>query len=136
MKNHRKHSPSNRPNSLQRGNDRRRTKHLAPCSFTNKHRFRTERAANNALRQAEDARLVASYFGAETNRQEKRAYHCKACDGWHLTSKGKHVEPPGVQGLTARSFPSPRAPIPPALLKAAEERRRKTDRVSDDGSGQ
>jgi hypothetical protein len=50
------------------------------CSATGKIRYATARAAHLAVRQA--------YWGRRTKTQPRRVYHCKQCQGYHLSSKG------------------------------------------------
>ncbi len=50
------------------------------CSDTGKRRFTTARAAHIAVQQA--------YWGRRTQKQPRRVYYCKQCQGYHLSSNG------------------------------------------------
>jgi hypothetical protein len=64
----------------------RRDLHLQRCQLDGKVRFRDKREATRALHLAAAARLHAEALGTWSPRQERRAYHCAMCQGWHLTS--------------------------------------------------
>ena len=61
-------------------------RHLARCPGGGKRRFRDQTEAVEALHRAVAARRLANRERTETRRQECRAYPCRACQGWHLTS--------------------------------------------------
>lgn len=50
---------------------------------TGKTRYRTERIAKAVLTDC----LIKQAFNERTKRRERRAYECRFCGGWHLTSK-------------------------------------------------
>ncbi|MEY3696965.1 MAG: hypothetical protein RJA41_615 [Actinomycetota bacterium] len=54
---------------------------------TGKVRFKDHDHAVSALHKAKNRRALALENEIETPRQECRAYKCKACKGFHLTSK-------------------------------------------------
>lgn len=53
----------------------------AECE-TGKIRYGSQREANKALTKLLRFRAVQG----RTERLEQRSYHCRPCDGWHLTS--------------------------------------------------
>ena len=57
---------------------------------TGKHRFHTEHLAQVALVEA-----VMKHNRGNAKRRECRHYHCKQCNGWHLTSR------PALRPVTA-----------------------------------
>lgn len=64
---------------------------LTRCPITGKRRFRDHEEAVEALQKARNARKRAD---GPTRRQERRAYECHICRGWHLTSKETWADQP------------------------------------------
>ena len=85
----------------------RKAKLSAACQRTGKRRYKTEEAA---LRIVEDATWWRERGDAQ--RQERRAYACEWCCGFHVTSL---PEPPKA-----------RTPLPPVSKKRATEQRQRT----------
>lgn len=56
--------------------------HTDKCGPTGKVRYRTRAAALIGLGETQQAAEEGDH-----RRREERAYHCKQCDGFHLTSK-------------------------------------------------
>lgn len=77
------------------------------CAATGKRRFANLDAAQQALDSAEFWRARG-----DEKRQEKRAYECKQCGGWHLTS----LERPKLRQV----------PIKPVSAKRAREQRQRS----------
>ena len=50
------------------------------CPATGKLRFTTALAAHLAVKQA--------FWSRRTKKQPRRAYYCKHCQGYHLSSRG------------------------------------------------
>jgi hypothetical protein len=63
-----------------------RRAHLQRCPASRKVRFRDKREATRALHYAAATRQSTEGLGIRSRRQERRAYPCGACNGWHLTS--------------------------------------------------
>lgn len=61
------------------------------CPSSNKYRFRDHSEVVQALHRAQNARYWAAVEGSATRRREVRAYRCRDCNGWHLTSQGKRT---------------------------------------------
>jgi len=63
-------------------------RHLTRCPVGGKRRFRDETEAVEALHRAvaAPARGLANRERTTTRRRECRAYPCRVCQGWHLTS--------------------------------------------------
>ena len=51
------------------------------CPETGKLRYATARAAHEAVAQA--------YWGRRTQKQPRRVYYCKQCQGYHLSANGE-----------------------------------------------
>jgi hypothetical protein len=51
------------------------------CPETGKRRYATSRAAHIAIRQV--------YWGKRTQKQPRRVYYCKQCQGYHLSANGE-----------------------------------------------
>lgn len=62
-------------------------RHLDRCSTSGKLRFRDKQEALNAVHAALVSRQFAEVDGSTTTRQERRAYSCASCHGWHITSQ-------------------------------------------------
>lgn len=60
--------------------------HLQRCGVSGKVRFRDKREATRAVHRAVAARHHAGAIGVWSSRQERRAYWCSECKGWHVTS--------------------------------------------------
>lgn len=60
--------------------------HTTSCKC-GKFRFRDHALAIQALHSAQRSRKIARELGTTTRRQERRAYPCDLCNGWHLTSR-------------------------------------------------
>ena len=56
------------------------------CGPTGKRRFRSAAAAGIALETARTHAADPTDARAE-RRRERRIYHCRQCDGWHLSSQ-------------------------------------------------
>jgi hypothetical protein len=61
--------------------------HLGHCPMGGKVRFRDKREAVQALHFAAARRHLTEADGQACCRQERRAYSCAVCKGWHLTSQ-------------------------------------------------
>lgn len=57
------------------------------CQTTGKVRFPDAISATRALHRAAIARASAEFGRLTTRRTERRKYHCRLCNGWHLTSQ-------------------------------------------------
>lgn len=62
-------------------------RHLDRCSSSGKLRFRDKQEALKAVHAARVSRQFAEVDGSTTTRQERRAYSCAGCHGWHITSQ-------------------------------------------------
>lgn len=51
------------------------------CPETGKRRYATARAAHLAVAQV--------YWGKRTQKQPRRVYYCKQCQGYHLSANGE-----------------------------------------------
>mgnify|MGYP000886312270 CR=1 len=71
----------------------RRHARLQKCPASRKARFRDKREATLAIHSAVTARRYADELGIHTARQERRAYRCESCKGWHLTSSDYYPQP-------------------------------------------
>ena len=60
-----------------------------PCG---KVRFKDHDHAVTALHAAKNRRTTAASTNQQTLRQECRAYKCKECKGFHLTSKADYTK--------------------------------------------
>jgi hypothetical protein len=65
---------------------RRHRRRADICPATGKIRWRDHEEAIRALHTTQNAKATATFYGAESRRNENRAYACVACSGWHLTS--------------------------------------------------
>lgn len=64
--------------------------HVWPrCPVTGKARLGERRDAKLALERAAHVRARAALDGASTKAEVRRAYRCRYCGGWHLTSQEK-----------------------------------------------
>jgi hypothetical protein len=59
---------------------------LQRCGVSKKVRFRDKREATRAVHRAVACRQHAESIGVWSPRQERRAYGCSDCKGWHVTS--------------------------------------------------
>lgn len=66
--------------------------HLQRCGVSGKVRFRDKREATRAVHQAVAARHNAAAIGVKSSRQERRAYWCSECKGWHMTSSANRAK--------------------------------------------
>jgi hypothetical protein len=62
------------------------------CPATGKRRLGERKDVKLALRAARFARSAAQVIGATSVRAEIRGYRCRACRGWHLTSREQSVD--------------------------------------------
>jgi hypothetical protein len=110
------------------------------CPSSSKYRFRDHSEAIQALHRAQNARHWAEADGTTTRRSEVRAYRCRDCNGWHLTSQGKRTaqrdavpmdQPPAMTSRSDRA--QTRGALPAQLigsLRGAVERRHHTGQAS------
>jgi len=82
--------PSNMPYTSHPTSSHMQPRRMTHCPVTGKARFRNQGDAKDALLHAAFARAVT--LGSEaTRREEVRAYWCRHCHGWHLTSQTLRV---------------------------------------------
>lgn len=65
--------------------------HALPVCESGKLRYRDRTQAQDALTVAKHRGVTARGYGEATSRNERRAYCCPICSGWHLTSQPGHT---------------------------------------------
>lgn len=81
-------------------------RHLSRCPNCNKVRFRDKQEALDAVHAAVTNRRFAEVDGSSTARQERRAYPCSSCHGWHLTSQESRGDANPTRSPVTQSNPT------------------------------